>query len=59
MAESDTEKAHRLEKLRQKRREKAEHTSDTPEARAERHRQRATQDEDKVKERVGNGVIWS
>ena len=58
MAEPDPEKAHRLEKLRQKRREKAQRTSDTPEARAERH-EAARSDDDKVKERVGNGVIWS
>ena len=58
MAEPDPEKAHRLEKLRQKWREKAEHTSDTPEARAERH-ETTRSDDDKVKERVGNGVIWS
>ena len=58
MAKPDPEKAHRLEKLRQKRREKAERTSDTPEARAEHH-ETTRSDDDKVKERVGNGVIWS
>jgi hypothetical protein len=56
MAESEREKAHRLEKLREERRKKAARRGDTPEAKAE-HRKDA--DVDAVKQRIGNGVIWS
>ena len=56
MAESEKAKASRLEKARQKRRLKREHTGDTPQAEAER-RKAATAgdyDADTMKKRVGN-----
>jgi hypothetical protein len=59
MAESERAKAKasRLEKAREKRRLKREHTGDTPEAEAERREAAATAadyDADTMKKRVGN-----
>jgi hypothetical protein len=57
MAESEKAKASRLEKAREKRRLKREHTGDTAEAEAERGRAATTAadyDADTMKKRVGN-----
>jgi hypothetical protein len=57
MAESEKAKASRLEKAREKRRMKREHTGDTPEAEAERRKAAATAadyDADEMKNRIGN-----
>jgi|1185.fasta_scaffold543722_2 hypothetical protein len=59
MAESEDAKARRLEKLREKRREKVARTGDTPQAQAERGKHGGDSDKDAVKRRIGNGVIWS
>src|SRR4051794_31863916 len=57
MAEYEKAKASRLEKAREKRRLKQEHTGDTPEAAAERRKAAAAAadyDADTMKKRVGN-----
>jgi hypothetical protein len=59
MTESEKAKTRRLEKLREKRRLKAEQTGDTPQAEAERRKEGNKHDEDAAKKGVGTGVIFS
>jgi hypothetical protein len=54
MAESEKAKASRLQKAREKRRQKREQTGDTPEAIAERREQVQEYDAETMKARVGN-----
>ena len=54
MAESQKAKANRLEKAREQRRVKREHTGDTAEATAERRKQTNDYDAEEMKKRVGN-----
>ena len=59
MAESEDAKARRLEKLRDKYRAKRERTGDTPEAEEERGKHVPPSDADAVKQRVGDGIVFS
>jgi hypothetical protein len=59
MAESQGAKARLLAKLRDRRRRKDAHKRDTPQPQAERREAGTESDEDLVKRRVGNGIIWS
>jgi hypothetical protein len=54
MAETEKEKAGRLQKRREKQQAKREQTGDTPQAEAERRKQAEGYDADTMKKRVGN-----
>jgi hypothetical protein len=54
MAETEKEKAGRLQKRREKKQTERERTGDTPEAKAERRKQSEEYDADTMKKRVGN-----
>jgi hypothetical protein len=54
MAETEKEKAGRLQKRREKQQAKRERTGDTPQAEAERRKQAEEYDADTMKKRVGN-----
>ena len=58
MAESEKDKAGRLQKRREKEQAKREKMSDTPEAAAERHK-RGEDVAGTLKKGVGRGVIFS
>jgi hypothetical protein len=59
MPEPESARTRLLDRLREKRRPKSAPKGDTPQAQAERRRPSPESDEDKVKRRVGNGVIFS
>jgi hypothetical protein len=54
MAETEKEKAGRLQKRREKQQAERERTGDTPQAEAERRKQDKEYDADTMKKRVGN-----